>query len=187
MGIKKYASIFLLIVAVGCKSKGDWRVRYQEQKRAEKFQKTQRKYSTNGEIKNKTSTELIQEWVQNPHLQLEIAKWYGVPYKFGGQSMQGVDCSGFVQSVYREVYQTELPRTSASMAQQISAKKISLLKEGDLVFFSFGKSSKVNHVGIYLRDGKFVHSSTSKGVIISDLSESYYAKNLVKSGVVKVN
>jgi len=110
-----------------------------------------------------------------------IDEWLGVKYKYGGTTKKGVDCSGFTNLLYNNVFKKELPRSSsdiAAIAKSISKKELS---EGDFVFFSI-RSNKVDHVGIYLANNRFVHASTSKGVIISSLEHPYYAKYFKKGG-----
>lgn len=124
----------------------------------------------------------------NFELYKEVSLWLRTPHVDGGVSHSGVDCSGFVYMVYKNVYGITLERTSANMLKK-SCRKISQsrLREGDLVFFntaSKGKSS-INHVGIYLKDNKFAHCSSSRGVMVSDLDESYFAKSWVCGGRVK--
>ncbi len=116
----------------------------------------------------------------------EVKSWLGVPYKYAGHSKSGTDCSGLVMEVYKNVYGKKIVHYSADIYSRY-CKKIGRgqLREGDLVFFSFVKSGKVSHVGIYLRENKFIHSSSSKGVIISDLDEPYYQKGFVGCGRVK--
>ena len=111
----------------------------------------------------------------NKKLIESVTSWLNTPYKYGGNTKQGTDCSGFVQQVYSEVYGISLARSAADIYSQ--CKKISRtdLKEGDLVFFKIN-TPKVGHVGIYLTDEYFIHASTQKGVIISNLAETYYAK-----------
>ncbi|QRY57458.1 C40 family peptidase [Sphingobacterium siyangense] len=117
----------------------------------------------------------------NPHLYSFIDNWMGIPHRMGGQTKSGVDCSGFVNLLYIEVYKGNLPRTSRDMEGIVKRKKVDKLEEGDLVFFSFGRNG-IDHVGVYLHNNKFVHVSTRKGVIISDLSDSWYAKTFVDAG-----
>lgn len=112
-----------------------------------------------------------------------IDDWLSVKHKLGGNSKSGIDCSAFVGNIYREIFQVNLPRTSADMAKTIRTTKKNQLKEGDLVFFSFGKK-RIDHVGIYLKNNRFVHVSTSKGVIVSKLTDPWYANYLVKYGYV---
>ena len=120
-------------------------------------------------------------------LYLEISSWIGVPYKYGGITRKGVDCSGLVLNVYREVYGVVLGRSSEQMMQQ-DCQELSKqqLREGDLVFFATTKNKKkINHVGIYLKDNLFAHSTTSRGVILSSLEEDYYRKTWVGAGRVE--
>lgn len=116
------------------------------------------------------------------------AKWLGTPHRMGGSTRRGVDCSGFVAIMYREIYGKQLARSSADMLKR-NCRKIgrSQLKEGDLVFFRTGKGKRKvpNHVGIYLKNGRFIHTSTSDGVRVSSLSEPYYVRSWVSGGRVK--
>jgi hypothetical protein len=118
----------------------------------------------------------------------EAAFWLHVPHVDGGTSRNGTDCSFLVYTIYKTVYGKILERNSAGILKK-NCKRISKrkLKEGDLVFFNtFGKpESHINHVGIYLKDNKFLHASTSKGVVVSDLDDNYYRKTWVCGGRVK--
>ncbi|MEH6306475.1 NlpC/P60 family protein [Olivibacter sp. CPCC 100613] len=122
--------------------------------------------------------------LKNEKLYRFINDWIGTPYAYGGTTKNGVDCSGFAAMLMSEIYGKNLPRSSEDQADAIKRKYEKQLKEGDLVFFSFG-SSRINHVGIYLHNGKFVHASTSKGVIISNLKDSWYYKSFKRAGTVK--
>lgn len=113
-----------------------------------------------------------------------IDKWMGTPHRSGGADRRGLDCSAFVGLVMRDVYGKSVPRVSKDMADQIKRKYERQLVEGDLVFFSFGRR-EIDHVGIYLHNNKFVHVSTTKGVIISDLHDSWYYKYFTRAGSVK--
>lgn len=119
--------------------------------------------------------------LDNRDLYFMIDEWMGTPHRYGGMNKRGVDCSGFVTLLYSRIYGKNLPRTSRNMADQIKRKYKKQLKEGDLVFFSFG-GRNIDHVGIYLHNDKFVHVSTRKGVIISNLNDSWYAKYLKRCG-----
>lgn len=124
----------------------------------------------------------------NLRLYTEASKWLNVPHRTGGNTKKGVDCSGFVVQVYREVYGKKLYRSSADILKHNCRKiKRSKLKEGDLVFFRTGGGKKKvpNHVGIYLKSGKFVHTSSSKGVMVSSLNEPYYVRSWLTGGRVK--
>ena len=113
--------------------------------------------------------------VKKKKLYAFISDWYGVPYKYGGCDKKGTDCSCFVCSLYSSVYQKKLDRKADDMEANCEKIKESHLKEGDLIFFKI-KSKNVSHVGVYLKNNKFVHASSSKGVIINDINDSYYKK-----------
>lgn len=119
----------------------------------------------------------------NETLYNAIQSWIGTPYQYGGTSKSGVDCSGFVGNIYQEVYNRTLHRVANDMQLDCELISKSELKEGDLVFFTNSKG-RVSHVGIYLKDGIFAHSSTSRGVIISRLGDSYWSKHFYKGGRV---
>jgi murein DD-endopeptidase / murein LD-carboxypeptidase len=119
------------------------------------------------------------------HLIHTIYPWLGTPHCDGGSSLKGTDCSGFVQSVFQERYRVRLSRSAADMYEQdIVRVDREDLQEGDLVFFRIGSRS-ISHVGIYLKGDRFVHASTSQGVIVSSLQEPYYRKAYYRTGRVK--
>lgn len=119
----------------------------------------------------------------NHSLYLEADKWLGTPYLANGLSKNGVDCSGFTFLLYQKVFRIKLPRSTKELEQKCRKITQSHLKEGDLVFFTSEQSTqRVAHVGIYLKDKKFIHASTSKGVIVSCLDEEYYSKHWYSGG-----
>ncbi len=109
-----------------------------------------------------------------------IDEWWATKYRYGGTSKKGVDCSSFTGKLMQEVFGFTMPRT-ARMQYAICTKlqKDNML-EGDLVFFN--TTGGVSHVGVYLGDGYFVHSSCSRGVTISNLNETYYSKKFIAGG-----
>lgn len=118
---------------------------------------------------------------------IKAARSYvGTPYKFGGTSRAGMDCSGLMLLCFKEV-NINLPRTSAEQSNVGTSIKYADLKTGDLVFFTDKKGgSKVVHAGVVSkvngpRDVKFIHSSTKLGVVESDLYVSYYENILIKA------
>ncbi len=119
--------------------------------------------------------------IKNVRLYSFVENWTGTPYKYGGMTKHGVDCSGFCNVLYIEVYHKKLPRTTRDLAKQLNKVKKSKLQEGNLVFFNI-KGKKNSHVGVYLKNNRFVHASTSKGVIISSLENPYYKKAFNKGG-----
>lgn len=121
----------------------------------------------------------------NENLYAYIDDWMGSPHRLGGQSKNGIDCSGFVGMIYQEVYRKNLPRTSRDMAEIVKRKYDNQLQEGDLVFFSFG-GKNIDHVGIYLHNDKFVHVSTKQGVVISSLKDTWYYKYFTRCGTPQI-
>lgn len=104
-----------------------------------------------------------------------VAEGYlGVPYRWGGETRKGMDCSGFVQRVFREAHQLRLPRTSAAMERFGKPVSKGSLKTGDLVFF---KRVRVDHVGIYMGGGYFIHSQSGVGVVYTKLDAPYFARH----------
>src|SRR5690606_32354299 len=105
--------------------------------------------------------------------------WKNVRYKPGGMSRDGVDCSGFVYLTYDSRLGLKLPRSTDAQSTLGTAIATHELMPGDLVFFRTGKAQR--HVGIYLEDGKFLHASTEKGVMISRLDDPYWKRTYWKS------
>lgn len=120
----------------------------------------------------------------NEALYAAVNRWLGVPYKYGGTDRKGIDCSAFVGTIYKEVYGKTLHRTSNDMLRDVNLIGKSQLREGDILFFTNSKG-KVSHVGIYLKDGLFAHASTSQGVCVSKVDDSYWTKHFYKGGRVK--
>lgn len=113
----------------------------------------------------------------NKKLYHELKRWLGTPYAYAEHTCgEGTDCSGMVMEVYQAVYGIKMHRNSAKMLE-VNCRIIDLddLKEGDLVFFITSSDGHVSHVGIYLKDNKFVHASSSRGVTVDDLRQNYYA------------
>lgn len=121
----------------------------------------------------------------NHRLYVNAAEWIGTPYRAGGDTKRGTDCSGLVSQLYKKVYRTRLSRSTDGQLKESHKISRRNLREGDLVFFTSRNSrKKVAHVGIYLKDGKFVHASTSQGVIVSSLNEKYYTQYWLCGGRV---
>lgn len=114
-------------------------------------------------------------------LNAAVNKYLGTPYRFGGDSDRGIDCSAFTRRVYRE-QGVELPRNSREQARVSASVQFSGLATGDLVFFDTSISGVISHVGVYLGNGIFAHASSSKGVTKSSIRERYYQKRFAKGG-----
>lgn len=108
-------------------------------------------------------------------LRSEVAEWAGTPHKLGGTSANGIDCSAFVQEVYSSVFNLRLPRTTREQVRAGVPVPRRDLRPGDLVFFK--PPTKTPHVGIYLNEGEFAHASSSQGVMISKLDETYWDRS----------
>lgn len=104
----------------------------------------------------------------------EYLQWKGTQYRLGGSARDGVDCSGFVRMVYKNIFGMNLPRTTNELERIGKPVKKQALRAGDLVFFK--PPSYPRHVGIYLGDEKFVHASKTNGVIISKIDIQYWGK-----------
>lgn len=105
-------------------------------------------------------------------LSTELHTWMGTPHVWGGTTLQGVDCSGLIQTVFSSALNLQLPRTTSELKRFGTPIKRSELQTGDLVFFKPKGSG--NHVGIYLTDAEFVHASSSRGVMQSSLNDAYW-------------
>lgn len=106
------------------------------------------------------------------HLYQHYKLWKGTPYRMGGLTTRGIDCSGFVLVTFKALLDTRLPRTVDEQATLGRGILPAELRSGDLVFFKTGAAMR--HVGIYLDHGRFMHASTRRGVMISALADGYW-------------
>jgi lipoprotein Spr len=112
-----------------------------------------------------------------------VDEWYGTKYKMGGENKNGIDCSAFVQTVYLSAFGMTVPRTAFEQFKVCNHISATEMKEGDLVFFN--TTGGVSHVGIYLRNNKFVHASVARGVTVSDLFDPYYLRRFLGVGRIE--
>jgi cell wall-associated NlpC family hydrolase len=105
-------------------------------------------------------------------LQQAYRDWKGTPYVWGGESLRGVDCSGFVQLIFKQYFGVKLPRSTKRQLYTGITVSRKNLKSGDLVFFKTGR--KELHVGIFIHHDKFLNASVSEGVTISSLQDIYW-------------
>jgi hypothetical protein len=134
--------------------------------------------------KSQVQPQAPQETPQEQKIQEEMEKYLGVRYKRGGSTSKGFDCSGYVKQIYSEVFGVDLPHQSSQQNRSRLLTPVSRdeLKTGDLVFFATGRNRKgINHVGIYLSDGKFIHSARTKGVVISNLEDPHWQVRLISA------
>lgn len=110
-----------------------------------------------------------------------VYDWLGTPYRLGGTSEGGIDCSGFAYQLYDKVFNTVIGNNSRNIFSMVNPINKEELKEGDLVFFKIN-SSAISHVGVYLGNNKFAHASSSRGVMISNLNEPYWKRYYYKGG-----
>lgn len=109
-----------------------------------------------------------------------VHDWIGTPYRFGGSSKKGIDCSAFTKQLYSDVFNLTIRRSSRDIFSMVDPVSKDDLKEGDLVFFKI-HSRRISHVGIYLGNNRFAHAS-SRGVAISSLDDAYYSRYFFKGG-----
>ena len=150
--IYRCAVIMLCLVALACQSA----VRYRAQRR--------------------NDTTVIRQKTLND-LHRFVASWLGTPYRLGGNSREGIDCSGFTYLAYQQCYNKEIPRVSKDQYRQGRRVEMSRLQEGDLIFFNNIRYGAIDHVAIYLGDDQFAHATESEGIAISSLNEDYYREH----------
>lgn len=112
-------------------------------------------------------------------------QYKNTPYRYGGTSKKGMDCSGLIYTAFTQ-NAVSLPRVSRQMAKKGRNIKLSKVTKGDLLFFKTAKKGgSINHVGLVVAvnttDIKFIHATTSRGVIVSSLSEGYWSRAFVKA------
>lgn len=145
-------------------------------------------------IKNSMIEDAIKHERTIDNILSEATTYLGTPYRYGGTTRSGIDCSAFVLSVFGAAVGMSLPRVAAEQSQEGESIDKTELKRGDLVFFSHGRG-RISHVGIVeevTADGeiKFIHSATSRGVMVSSLNDKYwgprykFAKRVVKENEV---
>ncbi len=118
--------------------------------------------------------------IPGDRLAAAAARYLGIPYRYGGMSRRGTDCSGLVCMIYRDVSRAKLPHSTGKQRALGRAVSLQQAKSGDLVFFRGGAFGRVNHVGIYLAGRKFIHASTKRGVMYGDLNDAYYKTHFVE-------
>lgn len=159
-----------------------------EQERHALEQERQKKRAAREERKEKEFDILDSQLSEHGrHGSVDRAKLYnavdgyiGIPYRFGGDSENGIDCSAFTRRVYRKIG-LELPRTAREQARVGSAVMADNLQSGDLLFFDTSIMGTISHVGVYLDSSTFAHASKSKGVTKSSIKERYYVKRYVRA------
>jgi lipoprotein Spr len=119
--------------------------------------------------------------VINPKVYENAIDWIRTPYHYGGDSRNGIDCSGFASVIYKNSYNITLGSSTSVIFTEVEPVEKAEMKEGDLVFFKI-KRKRISHIGVYLGNNKFVHASRQAGVIVSDLDEPYYKKRFFKAG-----
>ncbi len=117
----------------------------------------------------------------NKTLLENVDDWYGVRYRRGGNTKNGVDCSGFTMAVYTAVYGISIPRIAREQYRNSRRISTTELAEGDLLFFNT-TGRGITHVGIYLGNNRFIHATVSKGVMVNNLFEPYYLKRYIGAG-----
>ncbi len=157
-----------------------------DQKSKNKSEDERKENSSNKENKKDYAEKLgvEEKEIRNEKLYKFIDEWYSVPYKYGGKNKKGIDCSAFAGILCSTIYNKKLSPSSKAISEETKKISVNDLREGDLVFFIINGKS-VSHVGVYLQHNKFVHATTKKGVIISDLNEPYYIKYFYSAGRIK--
>lgn len=117
----------------------------------------------------------------NTKLYQFVYEWLGTPYRLGGNSKTGIDCSKFSSALYENVFSTTIGYNSRKQYAETTPIRKKDLEPGDLVFFKI-RSRNITHVGVYLGDDKFAHASSSKGVMISNLNEAYWKRYYYNGG-----
>lgn len=160
--MKKTLAIMLLtIIASGCASTGK-----------------------NNSSKEATArhAKLRDNHVVTTELKKQLKQWKGTPYRLGGDSLNGIDCSAFVQRTFNDKFDILLPRTTVAQTSQGVKIAKEHLKPGDLVFFKTSwRGGSGLHVGIYNGNDQFIHASTSRGVMTSSMNEKYWKQRFYQA------
>lgn len=152
--------------------------------------------NTSADIKRAAIENAIKHSNTIDNILSEAESYLGTPYRYGGTSRSGIDCSAFVLSVFGAAAGMSLPRVAAQQSQEGDSVEKTELQKGDLVFFSH-RGSRISHVGIVEEvtpegEVKFIHAATSKGVMVSSLEDNYwgpkfkFAKRIIKENTLSV-
>lgn len=164
-----------------------------EMKRAEKIESKEAKVNIDANLNTENASGLqakyctildvpVETISDDAALLQEVDDWWGTPYRMGGTTKSGVDCSAFSQIVLQDIFETTIPRTAQQQYDNCAHPDAGeQLQKGDLVFFGSSKRN-ITHVGVYITNNKFVHASTSRGVMISDLNDTYWGRKYIGSG-----
>lgn len=132
-----------------------------------------------------TDSPVVKNLSAKEKILVEIIRYLNIPYKYGGNDRNGLDCSAFTQNVFENSLNFKLPCTAREQFYSTTnIKNNDTLKFGDLVFFNTTKRSYPGHVGIFIGNNLFAHASFSKGVTISSLKNSYFKRRYI--GAVRV-
>jgi cell wall-associated NlpC family hydrolase len=134
------------------------------------------------EDEKKGFEQVAEKIVKRPELLAAVNQWLGTPYRLGGTSKNAVDCSAFTMNIYSQAFNMSIPRTSDGQYYKYGRSAVAepARQEGDLVYFNTLRNGKpVSHVGIWLDEKRFVHASSSKGVIIANINDTYYRTRYV--------
>ncbi|MGF1688315.1 NlpC/P60 family protein [Photobacterium japonica] len=167
-------AVYTMLVAglvTGCSSAPD---HDQSNSQTLESQKHSANHRTSGNDPRYTYIPMDVPLSSTPTFDTVYRQWQGTPYKLGGTSRKGIDCSAFVQVGFSDVLKMQLPRTTSEQVRKGKWVDIKALKKGDLVFFKTGRN--LRHVGIYVGDEQFLHASTSQGVMISSLNNPYWQR-----------
>jgi cell wall-associated NlpC family hydrolase len=138
------------------------------------------------QMKYATILNVSADKLTNIPLLQDIDHWWGTQYCLGGNTEDCIDCSGFTQTIMRDVYALNIPRVASDQYDSTLRIDDNQLSEGDLVFFhTTGRGHSITHVGVYITNNHFAHASTSGGVTISTLDDPYWKPKYVAAGRVK--
>nr|NJM04909.1 C40 family peptidase [Desulfobacula sp.] len=132
-------------------------------------------------VETKTSSPVSAVGLTEQQFENQLKQFVGIPYRRGGTTTNGLDCSGFVRLVYDQIFGIDLPHSSSAQFKFSDLKKIDKneMQPGDLIFFGNKGKKRINHVGVYISDNKFIHASSTDGIKVSGLDESYWKKRFV--------
>jgi hypothetical protein len=142
-------------------------------------------YTKDGDIINKYAKLLAVpvDSITNRKLYALIEQFSSAPYKFGGDDLNGIDCSGLAYIVEKDVYDVVIPHSTIQQASFVNTKNVSQLEEGDLIFLKLG-GNNINHVGVYLQNGYFVHETPNLGLVLDNLTDPYIQQRFMACGNV---
>lgn len=179
-------TLFVTVLLIGSACKQKQKVQPVVKQEGVPLQKETHKKELRQQNEFRQKLQLSEREIKSTKLFSFSEDWYGVPYRYGGCDKSGVDCSCFANVLYQQVYSKSIARSANDIFKNCDQLSLDELQQGDFLFFKIGGSgASITHIGIFLKGTYFIHSSSSRGVILNSLDEAYYKKYFFCAGKLR--